>query len=57
MLNAGARVNERVLDETALDAAERNGQTPVARVLDGHVAKRAPPLPEASGSGSDLIGR
>lgn len=46
ILAAGARVNERILDETALDAAERTGNVPVARVLDGHGARRAPPRPE-----------
>jgi hypothetical protein len=43
LLDRGARVNERVLDDTALDAAEQNNQIPAARVLHargGHRARR-----------------
>lgn len=42
ILNAGARVNDRVLDETPLDAAERSGNTAVARILDARGGRRAP---------------
>jgi hypothetical protein len=42
LLERGARVNEVILDETALDAAERNAQTTAARVLDAHGGRRAP---------------
>jgi hypothetical protein len=35
-------VNDRVLDDTALDAAEQNGHTPIARVLHAHGGQRAP---------------
>lgn len=44
LLDRGARVNEKILDDTALDAAEQNAHTPVARVLHargGHRARRA----------------
>lgn len=41
LLNAGARPNDKVLDETPLDAAERSGHTAVARVLDAHGGKRS----------------
>jgi hypothetical protein len=36
LLAHGARVNERVLDDTALDAAEQHGNVPAARVLAAH---------------------
>lgn len=42
LLEKGARVNDMVLDDTALDAAEQNGHTPAARVLHAHGARRAP---------------
>ena len=34
-------MNDKVLDETPLDAAERSGHTDVARVLDAHGGGRA----------------
>jgi ankyrin repeat protein len=43
MLDHGARVNEVILDETALDAAERSGHIPVARILHARGARRAKP--------------
>ncbi|MDB5220077.1 MAG: hypothetical protein JWO86_8004 [Myxococcaceae bacterium] len=42
LLQRGARVNDIVLDDTALDAAEQNGHQPAARVLHAHGARRAP---------------
>ena len=36
LIARGARVNERVLYDTALDAAEQRGNTPAARVLAAH---------------------
>lgn len=42
LLARGARVNDRVLDDTALDAAESNGHVPAARVLHAHGGRRAP---------------
>ncbi|MBX3230395.1 MAG: ankyrin repeat domain-containing protein [Labilithrix sp.] len=47
LLDAGANVNERVLDETALDAAERSANIQAARILDGRGGRRAPPRPDA----------
>ena len=41
LLDRGARVNDLVLDDTALDAAEQNGHQPAARVLHAHGARRA----------------
>ncbi len=40
LLDRGAIVNELVLDDTALDAAERNGHTPAARVLHARGGRR-----------------
>jgi ankyrin repeat protein len=40
LLARGARVNDRVLDDGALDAAEEHGNTPAARVLAAHGARR-----------------
>ncbi len=42
LLDHGARVNELILDETALDAAERSGNVPVARILHARGGRRAP---------------
>ncbi len=42
LLEHGARVNDLVLDDTALDAAESSGHTPVARVLHSRGGRRAP---------------
>ncbi len=42
LLAHGAKPNEIVLDETALDVAEANGHTAVARVLHAHGGRRAP---------------
>jgi ankyrin repeat protein len=42
MLDHGARVNEIVLDATALDAAESAGHIPAARVLHARGGRRAP---------------
>ena len=42
LLDRGARVNELVLDDTALDAAEQNGHQPSARVLHARGGRRAP---------------
>ena len=41
LLERGAHVNDLVLDDTALDAAEQNGHTPAARVLHAHGARRS----------------
>lgn len=41
LLDRGARVNDLVLDDTALDAAEQNGHQPAARVLHARGARRA----------------
>lgn len=41
LLERGARVNDLVLDDTALDAAEQNAHQPAARVLHAHGARRA----------------
>ena len=41
LLDHGARVNDTVLDETALDAAERTGHLPAARVLHARGGRRA----------------
>ncbi len=41
LLDRGARVNETILDDTALDAAEQNGHTPAARVIHARGGKRA----------------
>jgi ankyrin repeat protein len=41
LLERGARVNDIVLDDTALDAAEQNGHQPAARVLHAHGGRRA----------------
>lgn len=41
LLERGARVNDLVLDDTALDAAEQNSHQPAARVLHAHGARRA----------------
>ena len=41
LLDHGARVNELVLDDTALDAAEQHANTPAARVLHAHGGRRA----------------
>jgi ankyrin repeat protein len=43
MIDHGARLNDVVLDETALDAAERSGHIPAARVLHARGARRATP--------------
>jgi uncharacterized protein len=43
MLDRGSRVNEVVLDQTALDAAESNGHVPAARVLHARGGRRARP--------------
>ncbi len=40
LLDRGARVNEPVLDDSALDAAEQSGHQPAARVLHAHGARR-----------------
>ncbi|CAN5925624.1 hypothetical protein BH11MYX4_BH11MYX4_51770 [soil metagenome] len=42
LLDRGARVNDLVLDDTALDGAEQSGHLPAARVLHAHGARRAP---------------
>jgi ankyrin repeat protein len=42
LLERGALVNELVLNDTALDAAEQNGNQPAARILHAHGARRAP---------------
>ena len=47
LLDHGARVNELVLDDTALDAAEAHGNMPAARVIHargGHRARKPYPL-------------
>jgi ankyrin repeat protein len=41
LLERGARVNDLVLDDTALDVAEQNSHQPAARVLHAHGARRA----------------
>jgi len=41
LLERGARVNDLVLDDTALDAAEQKSHQPAARVLHAHGARRA----------------
>lgn len=41
LIERGARLNDLVLDDTALDAAEQNGHTPAARVLHARGARRA----------------
>lgn len=41
LLEHGARVNDVVLDSTALDAAEQSNNQPIARVLHAHGARRA----------------
>jgi hypothetical protein len=41
LLARGARVNDLVLDDTALDAAEQGSHQPVARLLHAHGARRA----------------
>jgi ankyrin repeat protein len=41
LLGRGARVNDHVLDDTALDAAEQHGNQAAARVLHAHGARRA----------------
>jgi ankyrin repeat protein len=41
LLDRGARVNDIVLDDTALDAAEQHGHQPIARVLHARGARRA----------------
>ena len=41
LLDGGARVNDLVLDDTALDVAEQNAHQPAARVLHAHGARRA----------------
>jgi ankyrin repeat protein len=40
LLAHGARVNERTLDETALDGAEQHGNIPAARILAAHGGQR-----------------
>jgi hypothetical protein len=42
LLEHGARMEERVVRETALDAAERIGNTTVARILSAHGARLSP---------------
>jgi ankyrin repeat protein len=42
LLDHGARINELVLDETALDAAERSSQVAAARILHARGGRRAP---------------
>lgn len=49
LLARGARPNDRVLDDTALDAAESNGHVPAARVLHAHGGRRGPKLPPRMG--------
>jgi uncharacterized protein len=46
LADRGARLNDLVLDDTALDAAEQNGHIPAARVLHARGARRAkkPPI-------------
>jgi ankyrin repeat protein len=51
LLDRGARVNELVLDDTALDAAEQNGHQPSARVLHARGGRRAPKPSMPAGSG------
>jgi hypothetical protein len=41
LLERGARVNDLVLDDTALDAAEQYSHQPAARVLHAHGGRRA----------------
>jgi hypothetical protein len=41
LLERGARVNDLILDDTALDAAEQNSHQPAARVLHAHGGRRA----------------
>ena len=41
LLARGARMNDLVLDDTALDAAEQHGHLPAARVLHARGARRA----------------
>jgi ankyrin repeat protein len=41
LLDRGARVNDVVLDDTALDAAEQNGHQPAARLLHARGGRRA----------------
>ncbi len=43
LLAHGARPNDRILDDTALDAAEEHGNIPAARVLAAHGGVRARP--------------
>jgi ankyrin repeat protein len=43
MIDHGARLNDVVLDETALDAAERSGHIPAARVLHARGGRRVKP--------------
>lgn len=45
LLDRGARVNDLVLDDAALDAAEQNGHQPIARVLHARGARRARKTP------------
>jgi ankyrin repeat protein len=41
LLDRGARVNDLVLDDTALDVAEQHGHQPAARILHARGARRA----------------
>jgi len=41
LLDRGARVNDLVLDDTALDVAEQNSHPPIARVLHARGGRRA----------------
>lgn len=43
LISKGARVNDMILDDTALDVAESNGHTPVARVIHSHGGHRGRP--------------
>lgn len=45
LIEKGARVNDIVLDDSPLDAAEQNGHTPIARVLHAHGGRRNPRPP------------
>lgn len=41
LLERGARLNDLILDDTALDAAEANDRQPAARVLHARGGRRA----------------
>jgi Ankyrin repeats (3 copies) len=44
LLEHGARMEDRVVRETALDAAERVGNVPAARILSAHGARLSPQM-------------